>query len=113
MNKQNIVRITLVIFINVVLVSPLFAQTQVQTAHRVTREVNGQTITAEVPQEQAPTEENFNRYKNDLLIILNAQRATLVTMQIDGFIANIDSAIAQVQAMKFSELGENYPGFRI
>ena len=113
MNKQNIVRLTVAILLTFVLVSPLMAQGKAQTRRQVTGEVNGRKVTIDVPPNLAPTEANFNQYKSDLLTILAAQRGTLVVMQIssEDIVGQIDSSMQQVQAMQFSELGENYPGF--
>lgn len=119
MNKRNIVRLSVATLLTFLLTLPLLAQEKAPARRQVTRKSNGRTVKTDVPPEtpptvppeNAPTEENFNRYKSDLLTILTAQRATLVTMHIDDLLTNVDSALAEVQAMNFSELGENYPGF--
>lgn len=113
MNKRSIVRLTVAALLTFLLTAPLMAQEKAQAARQVTAEVNGRKVTIDVPPNLAPTEANFNQYKSDLLTILTAQKSTLVVMQIqsENIVGQVDSAIQQVQALEFSTLGENYPGF--
>ena len=113
MKNRNIVRFLVATLLTFLLALPLMAQEKGPARRQVTGEVNGRTVTIDVPPNLAPTEANFNQYKSDLLTILTAQRGTLVVMQIqsEDIVGQVDSAIQQVQAMQFSNLGENYPGF--
>jgi hypothetical protein len=113
MNKRNIVRLIVATLLTSLLTLPLMAQEKGQARRQVTGEVNGRTVTIDVPPNLAPTEANFNKYKSDLLAIMTAQKATLVMMQVttDDIVSQLDSSMQQLQALNFSDLGENYPGF--
>ncbi len=114
MNNRNAIRLIVATLLTFLLTAPLLAQGKLQARQepkRVTRVINGVTVTADVPGIILPTEANFNQYRNDLLVILTAQRATVVMMHLNDTVATIDTQIQKVTDMKFSDLGENYPGF--
>jgi hypothetical protein len=113
MKNQKTVGVLGTAFLTLMLSAPLFAQGPEPARRQITAKINGQTVTIEVPPENAPTEANFNQYKNDLLIIMTAQKNTLIRMHLDGadIAGKLNSSMQEVQAMKYSDIPENYPGF--
>jgi hypothetical protein len=113
MKNQNLVRLIFAAALILLLTAPLLAQEKKPVRRQANGEVNGEPVPLEVPPENAPTEDNFNKYKSDLLTILTAQRSTLVVMHLTDpeLLSQVDASIQEVQALSFSELGENYPGF--
>ncbi len=108
MNKRNIVRLALATLLTFLLTSPLRAQESRQVGQqreRVTREILGRTVTLEVPQLLEPTQANFDQFRNDLLVILKAQKETAKLMRIAP-LDQLDSAFQQVETLKLSDVGK-------
>ncbi|MBI1764025.1 MAG: hypothetical protein HYR56_21580 [Acidobacteria bacterium] len=100
MHKQNVARLMTAVLLAFLLTSAVLAQQPQPTPTPIP-----------VPAVNAPTEDNFNRYKSDLLTILPALRAMMVTLGNPEMVSRIDSGFQQTQAMSFATLGANYPGF--
>ena len=112
--KTLLLSIVAISLLAVMAAPPTLAQGKLkagQEHQRVTRVIEGVTVTAETPTLLPPTEANFNQYRSDLLAILTAQRATLVRMHLNTNLDKLDSAIQQATAMKLSDLGEKWAGF--
>ncbi len=107
MNKRHILSILTAAFLTFLLTAPLMAQASRQMGQereRITREVLGRTVTVDVPRLVEATQENFDRFRDHLLIILKAQKETATLMRIAP-LDQLDSAIRQVEALKLSDIG--------
>jgi len=108
MNNRNLVGFIVITILTLLLTSPVRAQESRkldQQRERVTREILGRTVTVEIPQLLEPTQANFDQFRNDLLVILNAQKETAKLMRIEP-LDKLDSAIKQVEALKLSDIGK-------
>jgi hypothetical protein len=62
-------------------------------------------VTLDVPRLVEPTQENFDRFRSDLLVILKAQKETATLMRIAP-LGSLDSAIQQMEALKLNDVGK-------
>src|SRR5215216_2851841 len=115
MKNRNIVRFTAAALLTFLLASPLLAQGDRQVGQqreRVTREVNGRTVTVERPTMLANTEANFERYRSDLQVIMLAQKEIAKTMHLEDKINEVlDPLLLQLPTMKFSDFSQMKNGF--
>lgn len=115
MKNKYIVRFSFATFLTFLLASPLLAQESRQVGQareRVTREINGRTVTLERPITLEVTEANFVKYQSDLRAIILGQKEIAKMLHLEDKINEmLDPLLQEMPTLKFSDLPPDYPRF--
>lgn len=116
MKNRTIIRYTVATFLTFLLASPLLAQGSRQVGQdreRVTRDINGRSVTVDRPIMLEATKANFEQYQRDLMAIMLAQKETAKMLHQDSATNELlDPILQQLPKLRFSsEAPSNYPAF--
>jgi hypothetical protein len=113
MKNQYTAKLVVVMLLALMWAIPVLAQEKPKASRKpriVTKVIHGRTVTMAEPMVLEKTEANFNKYRDDVLAILQAQKATMIRMGIP-YEPRLDIAIQEATALRFSDIKAEQPGF--
>ena len=115
MRNQNILKFTAATLLTFLLTAPLLAQESRQIGQqreRITREINGRTVTVERPAMLELTEANFEQWVDNLRAIMLAQKEIGKMLHVEARMNEVlDPLLQQLPTMKFSDYSQLKTGF--